>query len=405
MITIQEAIDILQSHVPEPKIELRKTYDSIGYYLAYDVYSHFDSPNFDNSAMDGYALCLEDTENFLKSPKETYFEVIGSSLAGVPFESYIPKGYCVQINTGAKIPQNTGCVVPIEEVEYIDSEKKKIKVKNIKKMFQNIRKKGEEVNKGQVLFAKNTYLKPNIISFLLHCGVYEVFVYKKPKVLLLTTGNELVSYKEGILEEDINKGKIVDINSFNLESSLKKHKIEVIPKFQIKDQKDEIYKTIATSLDEVDIIIITGGVSIGPYDFVKSDVERLDFSTIFWKIKQKPGKPFFFARKQNKLLFGLPGNPVSTFLSFQHYVLPLILYYDSRIWVENKIVLQSKESFENSGERDGFYTIIKEKEKFSFYKKQGSHMFSSIAYSDGYTILKSGQQVKPGDELDCFLWI
>lgn len=405
MISVQEAIETLKSNIPELKIELRKTYDSIGYYLAQDVYSNLDTPHFDNSAMDGYAISEEDAQELLQNHTEKIFEVIGSSLAGIPFESPVSKGFCVQINTGAKIPHKTGGIIPLEEIEYANAEKTKIKVRNIKRMFQNIRKKGEEINKGQILFYKNSLLNSNMISLLLHCGVTEIFVYKKPKVLLITTGNELISYKENIAEEDCLQGKIIDINSYNIESYLKMYYIEYYPKFQTQDKEKEIYHTIKKYLNEVDLIIITGGVSIGPYDFVKRDVEELGFRTIFWKIKQKPGKPFYFAKNEDKLLFGLPGNPVSTYISFQHYILPLLKYYDSRQWIQHTVKLKSLENIENSSDKDAFFTIVRKNEfYFSLYNKQGSHMFSSIALADGYILVKANESIKVGEEVNCYLW-
>ncbi|MFN3604375.1 MAG: molybdopterin molybdotransferase MoeA [Leptonema sp. (in: bacteria)] len=406
MISIEEAIQTIKNNIPEPKLELRKTYDCVDYYLAQDVYSNLDSPYFDNSAMDGFAISLEDVEELLQNSKEIVLDMIGTSKAGSPFDSFISKNQCVQINTGAKIPINTGAIVPIENVEFLDSEKTKIKIKQIKKKFQNIRKKGEEIQKGQVLFNKNTCLNVNQISFLLQNNISEIFVYKKPKVLLITTGSELVSYKETLTEEDLQNGRIINTNSFTISYFLDKFRIEHYKALDIKDEEKAIYKVIEKYYDEVDIIIITGGVSVGPYDYVKQDVENFGFIPLFWKINQKPGKPFYFAKKENKLLFGLPGNPVSSYISFYHYVLPAIRFFDSRIWFENKIQLKSEEEIINKGDRDTFYTIKRIGEnRFILYKQQGSYMLSSLAYTEGYILVRVNQTIQKEEKTDCYLWI
>lgn len=406
MISIEEAINLIKSNLPKPKIELRKIYDSLNYYLAQDVYSNFDIPYFDNSAMDGYAISLEDTEELVKDIKEKEFLVIGISQAGKPFLDRIQKGQVVQVNTGAKVPENTGSIIPLEDVSFLDPEQKIIKINRIKKKFQNIRRNGEEIQKNEILFKKGTLLRPTLISILLECGIQEVFVYKKPKVLFITTGNELISYQEILTEDEIQKGRILDLNSFLIKSYLDKFKIDSYNKFQIPDHKKNVIKVLEKYYDQVDYILITGGISVGPYDFVKSDVEDFGFQPIFWKVKQKPGKPFYFAKKEEKLLFGLPGNPVSSFICFIHYVLPSLLYFDSRSWYLNKKILKSLEAIRNFSDRDSFFTFtIKNENYIQLYSKQGSDKISSIAYTDGYMILKSGQEIQKDETIECYLWI
>lgn len=407
MISIEDAQAIIKSHIIVKKEELRKTYTSTNYVLAEDVYANYPSPYFDNSAMDGYAISMEDTEAFLQNDvqiKEKVLEVIGISSAGHPFEGRLSLGKCIQINTGAKIPENTGAIIPLEDIKMI--EPNKIQIQTIKKKYQNIRKKGEDFNEGQLLLKKGTILNPRAIVLLLQSGKYEVFVYKKPRILLITTGSELISYKDILLEEDMNKGKIINTTAYLLQSILQEKQYEYIIYENIKDEEDEIYKILLKHKD-VDFIIITGGVSVGPYDFVKKDVEKAGFKTLFWKINQKPGKPMYCAiNNHQQILFGLPGNPVSSFMNFQHYVLPAIYYFETSIWKHISIDLISLSEIKNSGSRDSFYTIkIIDNKYFEILPKEGSHLISLIAKGDGYIIIPSNHGIKQNESYQCFLWM
>ncbi len=366
MITIQNAKDLILKNLPKPKEEIRKTYTCIDYRIAENTYANYPNPSFDNSAMDGYAISEKDVDFILQKPEnlKSEFEIIGVSQAGNPYTQIIPEGKCIQINTGAKIPENTGAIIPIEDVEILNNNK--IKIKKINKKYQNIRRKGEDFKEQELLVKKDTKLNPGILALLLQAGKFEIFVYKKPKILLITTGTELVSFKEDLLEEDIQKGKIIDTNSFLLISLLEKYQLPYYFYGNIIDKEGEIEKIINKHSD-VDFIIISGGVSVGPYDFVKKDVQKAGFETIFWKINQKPGKPLFFAKKNHTLVFGLPGNPVSSFVNFQYYVLPAILYVSYGEWYNKKIKLKSLQDISNTSDRDAFYMIkIHKKARFSF---------------------------------------
>ncbi|GIX43291.1 MAG: molybdopterin molybdenumtransferase [Leptospiraceae bacterium] len=406
MITIKEAIELIKKNLPERKEELRKTYSCNHFTLAEDIYAQFPSPYFDNCAMDGYAISIEDAELLLSNfNQNNEFEVIGISQAGKPFTESLSSGKCIQINTGAKVPQNTGAIIPVEDVEYMDSDRLKIRVKNIHKKFQHIRRKGEEFQENSFLLPKGTILNPRNIALLLQSGKNEIFVYKKPKILLITTGTELISFQDGIIEEDMENGKILDTNAYLLSAVLEDKNYEFKLYSQIQDEEGQIYNILQNNND-YDIIIITGGVSVGPYDYVKKDVEKAGFKPVFWKIKQKPGKPFYFAKKENTVLFGLPGNPVSSFINFQHYVLPAIKYLESGQWLYNHIFLKSKVDISNEGNRDIFFTIrIKDKEYFELAEQQGSHKLSSIAYSDGYIIVPVGSKIQQNESLICYQWM
>lgn len=403
MVTIEEAIHLIKENLPEKKVELRATYSCNDFILAEDVYAQYPSPYFDNSAMDGYALSIEDTELLINAFEPKIFEVIGTSQAGIPFLSKIPMGKCIQVNTGAKIPENTGAIVPIEDIVFINHNM--IKIKQPIKKFQHIRRKGEEFKENTLLLKKNTKLNPRNIALLLQAGKFEIFVYKKPKIVIITTGNELIPYNENLEEQDIEKGKIIDINSYILETILKEKGYEIKLFNNVKDIENEIYETIQKNIN-FDFFLLTGGVSVGPYDFVKKDVEKAGFKTIFWKIKQKPGKPIYFAKKENKVLFALPGNPVSSFINFQHYVLPAIHYYEEEIWNYKNILLKSHSEILNEQNRDAFFTIrILDNEYFEIAPNQGSHKISSIAYSDGYIIVPAGKKIHRDQTYPCYLWM
>jgi len=403
MITIEEAIQLIKENLPEKKVELRATYTCNGFVLAEDVYAQYSSPYFDNSAMDGYALSTEDTEFLIDTYEPKEFDIIGTSQAGIPFMGRIPKGKCIQVNTGAKIPENTGAIVPVEDVEFINHNK--IKIKQPIKKFQHIRRKGEEFKENTLLLTKNTKLNPRNIAMLLQAGKFEIIVYKKPKILIVTTGNELTPFNENLEEEDIEKGKIIDTNSYILKTILEEKGYEIKLINHVKDIENETYEAIQNNIN-FDFFLLTGGVSVGPYDFVKKDVEKAGFKPIFWKIKQKPGKPIYFAKKENKALFALPGNPVSCFINFQHYVLSAIQYYQEGIWKYNTILLKSNSEIFNEQKRDAFLTIrIIDNEYFEIAPNQGSHKISSIAYSEGYIVLPSSTRISRDQTYTCYLWM
>lgn len=275
-----------------------------------NIKSRIKVPNYDNSAMDGYALNIKDTKN------NNVFTVVGTSLAGIPFKGKIKKNECVKIMTGAVIPYNCNIVIMKEETE---SDKKSIIITSKKiKIKQNIRFSGEDITPNKVIVKKNHIVNSSSMGLLASQGINKIKVFKNPVVSFFTSGDEVVA-----IDKKLPYGKVHDSNRYTLTGMLDKNNIKIIDlghaKDNIKDIKNKFYEAIKKS----DIVISTGGVSVGDADYIKEVVKTLG-DINFWKVAVKPGRPLAFGKIKDTIFFGLPGNPVSVMVTFLLFVLPSI---------------------------------------------------------------------------------
>lgn len=307
MIQVEQALSIIAENstkMPAQKIDVHK---ALGYVLAETVYSPIDMPPFRQSAMDGYA--------FIQGEKHQY-DVVSSSQAGDHANIKLRENEAVRIFTGAFVPDDADTVVM---QEHVMANENSILITIMPTQFANVRKKGEQIKKEEVVFDANTLITPAAIGFLACLGITEITVYKKPKIAILVTGNELV--KPG---KKLPKGKIYESNSVMLQAALQTIGIKKIKSYKVKDNLKATKKALKGILAKNDIILISGGISVGDYDFVKEALLANDVEELFYKINQKPGKPMFFGRKKDSLVFALPGNPASSLTNFYVYVYPAI---------------------------------------------------------------------------------
>ncbi|MGZ3853832.1 MAG: molybdopterin molybdotransferase MoeA [Flavisolibacter sp.] len=307
MTSVNEAIEKIKVHTGKllaVKIALR---DAAGLVLAEDVYANCNVPNFNQSAMDGYALRYDDlllTKQFL---------VAHEIAAGDFTTAAVPSKACIRIFTGAPIPGELDTVVMQEKVDlhgsYIN-----VLDDNLKK-GNNVRLLGSEIKKGELALPKNSFLSPAAIGFLASIGTEEVRVYPKPNVHIIVTGKELVP-----VEEDLKEGQVYESNSLLLQAALKQLHIYNITTDFVGDSLDETIHAIEKALAKADILLLTGGVSVGNYDFVVKAAEVCGINQLFHKVKQRPGKPLYAGTQNNKIVFGLPGNPASVLSCFYNYV-------------------------------------------------------------------------------------
>ncbi len=276
--------------------------------LAEDVKADRDMPPFFKSAVDGYA-CYSPAEG-------QELEVLETISAGIKPQYDVKPGTASKIMTGAEIPTGANWIVMVENTELTSNGKVHIHKTGSK---SNIANKGEDFQQGDIILKEGTLIKPQHIAILASVGYDSPPVTKKPNVNIITTGDELV---EPGMEPDSNQ--IRNSNASQLSAQLKQ--IGVIPGYSgiIKDTKNTLRTTLNNSLENYHITIITGGVSMGDYDFVPGMLKSLGVEVLFHKIAMKPGKPTLFGRKDNHFVFGLPGNPVSSFLQFELLVKPLI---------------------------------------------------------------------------------
>lgn len=371
--------------------------DSLNRVLAEDTHSRNDIPGFDNSAMDGYAVRWLDTKGASKR-KPLILEIIEDIKAGDIPKIPLKKNQAVRIMTGAMIPAGADSVIMVEDTEKISKEK--VRIFKGAKPSGNIREAGEDIKKRELVLKKGTLLNPGRIGILASLGESKIKVYRRPKVAILATGDELVD-----VEEKISPGKIRSSNTYTLYSQVLS--CGGIPKNLgiAKDKPHELKKKLKQGLD-CDMILTSGGVSAGDYDFVKDVLAALGTEMKFWKVAMRPGKPLAFGMIKNKPVFGLPGNPVSSMVSFEVFVRPAILKMlgqnsDGRKEAEAIIEEDTKKKKglryflrANTHWRSGIYLAKTTGPQGSGILKSMSLANSLIILEEGLEFIKKGSRVK-----------
>ena len=286
-----------------------------GYVLAEKIVTKEPVPSFDSSAVDGYAVRYEDIETAGKN-KPVALNLVGEVRAGGTAGAKLGKNSALKIFTGAPVPRQATAVVMIEDTEESNGV---VFIKKSAKRGQHIRKKGKEFRKGQKIFSPGKYISPPVVAMLASSGVTKINVYRKPRVSLLVTGDELRPPSA-----TLKPGEIRDSNSFALKASLQSMGIDNVDVMRVKDTEADTRRSFLRALKTADVVISVGGVSVGEYDLVKETLHNIGVRQIFWRVAIKPGKPNYFGVKGKKLIFGLPGNPVSALVSFYVLVRPAL---------------------------------------------------------------------------------
>jgi molybdopterin molybdotransferase len=285
--------------------------DALGHVLHQKIISPINVPAHNNSAMDGYAIRGEDISN--ESFSLTH---VGTAFAGQPFNGSINTGECIRIMTGAMMPSDCDTVVMQEHVE-TDSEK--ITFHGMHTQGQNVRLAGEDLSLGDTVLSEGHRLMPADLGLIASLGIAEVQVKQKLKVAFFSTGDELRS-----LGETLEEGQIYDSNRYTLYGMLKRLDVDIIDMGVVPDQKQALRTALQLASEQADVVITSGGVSVGDADYVKEMLAELG-SVDFWKIAMKPGRPLAFGKINDALFFGLPGNPVSVMVTFYQFVTPALL--------------------------------------------------------------------------------
>ena len=318
MISLKQAKSIISENIFILKDEKVNIKQSVGRILRENIVASFPSPRFDNSAMDGFAVRAGDTKN-ATADKPTELKIVDISSAGTPSDITIGLGECIQCMTGAEIPKGADSIVMVEDTSGF-SDNSHVKVMISVPHGAHIRKKGEEINIDDLLIKKGTRITANELGTCATFGYGKLSVSKKPKISIFGTGNELVEPGEKLA-----KGQIYNSNLYVFKDLAEKAGSKIEMSEVIKDDKDSLKSFLSEALEVSDIIISSGGVSMGRYDYVRDVFIDLGVKEHFWKVAQKPGKPLFFGTKENKLIFGLPGNPVSSFIGFMEWVWPVLI--------------------------------------------------------------------------------
>lgn len=307
---------IAQFLSPVASVEMQPIRDTLGRVLATDILSPANVPNYDNSAMDGYALHA----NNLKQADKP-LQVIGTALAGQPYAEPVNIGECVRIMTGAMLPEGTDTVVM---QEHVSREGDVIQITKAPKPTMNVRYAGEDIQLNQVVLKHGHLMKPADIGLLASLGIPGVEIFRKLKVAIFSTGDELVS-----MGQTLAQGQVYDSNRYTLFSMLSRMGVEIIDFGAIPDDLKLLEKTMLKAAAEADVVLTSGGVSVGEADFMKQ-LLTTHGQVMFWKLAMKPGRPLAYGKimtnnKQPTHYFGLPGNPVAVMVTFYQFVREALL--------------------------------------------------------------------------------
>lgn len=378
MIEFEEALKIvLDSSISmdSEKVDIDK---SIGRILAEDVHSDIEMPPFNKSAMDGFACKREDCNDIL--------EIIETIPAGfTPTKSISPK-QCSRIMTGGMVPEGADCVIRVEDSELIDENKVRITatMKN-----NNIAYQGEDVKVGQKVLDKGITIKPQTIAVMASVGCAEPKVAKKPLVGVISTGSELVEpyAKPG-------SSQIRNSNSYQLVAQI--NRMNCIPKYYgiAEDTEEATFNIIKKALSECDVVLLTGGVSMGDFDFVPKVFKKIGVKIQFEQLAVQPGKPTTFGLFNDKRIFGLPGNPVSSYVQFELMVKPLLYKMMGHTYRQQNIYMPMGVDFKrrNKTRRSWIPVYLNEGGEVIPVNYHGSAHIHSLAFADGLINIPIGQE-------------
>ena len=302
--------------------------EALGRVLAQGIVPEINVPAHHNSAMDGYAVRFSDLDKPLRE--------IGTALAGKPFSGKLGPGECVRIMTGAVMPEGADTVV-MQEVVKKDGER--IVVPHGQKKAQNVRYAGEDLAKGKPVLHPGQLVRPAELGLIASLGIGEVNVKRRLRVAFFATGDELAS-----IGAPLKEGEVYDSNRYTLHGMLSRVGVELIDMGVVRDVPEALEEAFRQAAEKADVVITTGGVSVGEADFVKQLMGKLG-EVLFWKIAMRPGRPMAFGKIGDAFLFGLPGNPVAVMVTFYQFVRDALLFMSGR--EAGEIPLLKAESAEN----------------------------------------------------------
>ena len=387
MVSIEEALSIVKSQEVERDTLDLPLSESLGYSLGESIESPLNLPPFDNSAMDGYAIC---------GTSKT-FQVVSEIPAGSLEHVELKGGEAARIFTGGKIPINTTAVI-MQEKTSVDGNTLFIDDEIVE--GKNIRRLGGEIEKGQIVFEAGQKVTPSAIGMIASLGFTQVTVFKKPEINILTTGDELVPPGK-----ELQEGQIYESNSVAISGAVQQYGFSTSSASQVADEYDKVNSKIKETLAKSDVLLISGGISVGEYDFVKRALEENRVEELFYKVFQKPGKPLFFGRKDSTFVFALPGNPASSLTCFYIYVLPLLHKLAGSINLGlQQLKAPLSAEFEMKSDRPTFFKASFENNSVSLLHAQGSSMVHSMAIGNCLVFLDGPKKYKQGDLVTCFLF-
>jgi molybdopterin molybdotransferase len=349
--------------------------------------------------MDGFAVAI----GSLQKDAVTELEEVGSAYAGNPFAGSCASGQCVRIMTGALIPEGADAVIMQEQAEVGDNGK--IRVDANHRVGENIRQAGEDVKQDETVIEAGVRLSPADLGVLASLGIGQLQVKRKPVVAFFSTGDELVP-----VGEPLEPGKIYDSNRYSLHGMLSRLSVDIIDLGVVRDDLDSMREVLTRASTQADLIISTGGVSVGEADFIKPALEELG-TTEFWKIAIKPGRPLTFGQIGASIFMGLPGNPVAVMVTFSQFVLPAIeVLSGAHMRRPSLFRAQAMEAMRKKPGRTEFQrgiASLDENNRWQVVKtgKQGSGILTSMSRANCFIVLSDDNAgVEAGDEVSIQLF-
>ncbi|MDH4233598.1 MAG: molybdopterin molybdotransferase MoeA [Gallionella sp.] len=378
---VNEAQRVILESVPTLGAEPVKLEQSLGRVIAEEVRANRDQPPYDISAMDGYALRSDD----LASIPAT-LEIVEDIKAGdMPTKTLAP-AQCARIMTGAPMPQGADAVIRVEDTEALADNR--VQINQAVKLGNDIRRLGENMRNGEVVLTPGTSITPGVIGVLATVKRAQVQVYRRPRVAILSTGNEL----EG-LDEPVDPNKIPNSNSYALMAQVQALGIEPVLLGIARDDPEELARYLKRGL-EYDVLLVSGGTSVGVHDYVRPTIEALGAQMLFWRVAMKPGHPVAFGKVGEKIIFGLPGNPVSSMVCFEEFVAPALRRMMGHARTHRRtIAARLTHNVKHQPGRTEFIRVLLAKEQGGYAATstgaQGSGMLLSMARADGLAVVPS----------------
>tara|TARA_R110000737_G_scaffold352064_1_gene396498 strand:- start:51100 stop:52269 length:1170 start_codon:yes stop_codon:yes gene_type:complete len=388
MISVNEALSILDKNIPESKVVEIPLLEAHEHFLAQDIVSPINMPPFRQSAMDGYALNIHDSLTY---------KLIGEIKAGDSHIVDLNPGEAINIFTGAAVPESANAVMQIEKTSVAEGI---LNLTESVKLNANIRPLGEQIKKNETALSKGTRLNAASIGYLAGLGITSAPVYKKSSVGILVTGNELV--QPGT---ELEYGKIFESNSIMLQTALLESGFKNSTILRVDDDFENTKSSIKAALNENDILLISGGISVGDYDYVKGALEELQVETLFYKVNQKPGKPLFAGKIQDKLVFALPGNPAASLTCYYIYVQPILKKIAGEMHSKDQ-GLQKELAHEMAvnNTRSQFLKAIYVNNSVTILTHQNSSMLNTFAVANCLVYLPEGSyQLQIDSKVDVYL--
>ena len=388
MISFEEALKNILSRIQPLGYEKVPLLESLERIIGEDICAKRDIPPLDNSAMDGYALKFEDIEG-ASTDHPVRLRVIEDLPAGFVSKKTIVKGQAIRIMTGAPIPRGADTVIPVEETRKEDRSALILKTASL---GENIRRAGEDVKKGHRVISEGDMIRPAEVGMLASVGRSSIIVYQKPLVAILCTGDELAD-----IDENLDESRIISSNSYTLAAQVKDCGAVPVQLGIAKDRKEEIREKLRQGI-RADVLISSAGVSVGDYDFAKDALDDLGMEMAFWQVSMKPGKPLAFGTIRGKPVFGLPGNPVSSMVSFEEFVRPSLLKMMGHRQIFRPVVeaVLREEIKKTTGRRHFIRAFVSFKEGSYFATTtgdQGSGILMSMLKANGLIMIPEEQEI------------